>query len=262
MKSETVLQEFVINEISDFISNLDDRWTYKTRRVYRGHVSSDWKLLPGLFRIEEIPITAGSRKEFEIILLEEFEKQATPFLKTIPKGILEWMALAQHHGLPTRLLDWTESPLTALFFAVDDLKNSFSDRDGIVWSLSAFSFKNRPFATLDELDEIVRNQPVPIFFPHHTTSRMSAQQGCFTIHIEVKDTTISLEDLALGGEKSLVLKKFVVPSVRKEDIRCELDKLGINHFTLFPDLDGLCRKLVWDIHNEPNIRLRRQINAK
>jgi hypothetical protein len=256
MVDKSGIVEHKITNISDFLDTLSIRDKYGVITVYRGHQSLNMKLIPGLFRYKQIPLTAflgHNRSEryihFESALIKQFQKQAAPFLKISPHNILEWVALAQHHGLPTRLLDWTESPLTALFFAVEDTNKNYVNHDAVVWSLQALVFRNENIQSLEELDSIVSKRLNNIYFPYHTTSRMSAQQGCFTIHSQTNGKFISLEDQASNGAISLILEKFTIPSSRKEAIRHELDKLGINIFSLFPDLDGLCRKIVWDIQN-------------
>ena len=246
------IEEYKVTNVAEYISLLpSEKQMYAARTVYRGHATHRWKLIPSFYRIAEIPSTALGMSKFEEHLLAQFETQATPFLRSIPIDKLEWIALAQHHGLKTRLLDWSESPLTALFFAVN---NPEYDRDdAVVWRLVSFVFDHVPAHSLEEIDKSSLSKPNRIYFPHHTSSRMSAQQGCFSLHVsperESKDTFVPLEDRVSDGDKSMVLTKYNVPSTAKETIRHELDKMGINYFLLFPDLDGLCRKLIWDFEN-------------
>lgn len=247
------IEEYQVNDVNDLITQLPKPITYRMRWVYRGQVSAEWKLVPGLFRLPDKLFYLGTDDSLEEILMQRFQRQARPFLipTLVPQDQLEWIALAQHHHLPTRLLDWTESPLTALFFAVDDPMKSYIDKDGVLWSLIAFPFpKTSQFTSYEEIDKSTVGRPNNLYFPHHLDSRISAQQGCFTVHIKHKDEPfISLEEQAALGEKSLVLQKFIIPANKKEEIRYELNEIGINHFTLFPDLDGLSRKLMWDIRN-------------
>jgi hypothetical protein len=154
------------------------------------------------------------------------------------------------------LLDWTESPLAALFFAVDDYHGK-NQMDGVIWSLIAFVFQGGSFNTLEDLNRVIES-PNNVYFPRHMSSRIYAQQGCFTVHARPDGNEfVPLEQQAVAGERSLVLEKWIIPAEKKGKIRYELDKLGINHFTLFPDLDGLCRKLTWDIHHYQGIQVDR-----
>jgi hypothetical protein len=249
-----IIEQYSVQSIADFIANLPEKEMYAARTVYRGHSSFSWKLTPGLFRIEEIPITAMPPERFEKeYLLGEFQKEAIPFTNYLPQDVLEWIALAQHHHLPTRLLDWTESPLVALFFAVNDPNNRENDEeDGIVWSLAAFVLQGGLFNSFEEIDQAIRNRPNNIYFPRHISPRISAQQGCFTVHSRPeKGGYVPLEERAEAGDRSIVLTKCVIPAERKAHFRLELNRLGINYFALFPDLDGLSRKLVWDFQNYP-----------
>ncbi len=259
MDTDQMILEHVISSVSELVDQLPPRQPPHTpaTTVYRGHRLARWQLVPGFFRIKERPIESSDWGKFEERVLNRFEIAALPYLNSIPRNKLEWLALAQHHGLPTRLLDWTESPLAALFFAVDDYDGK-DQMDGVVWSLIAFVFQGGPYNTLEELNNVIK-RPNNVYFPPHVTSRISAQQGCFTVHARPDGSEfIPLEQQATTGERSLILEKWIIPAERKRKIRHELDKLGINQFSLFPDLDGLCRKLVWDINHFEDIAVERE----
>jgi hypothetical protein len=139
-------------------------------------------------------------------------------LNLIPKTDLDWLVVAQHHGLPTRLLDWSLSPLVACFFAVNDL----SDTDGAIFIYNVKSFRKEEVIDVHNLREITA------FMPSHSTKRIAMQSGFFTIHPTSK---IQLNDGSIS--------KLIIPSERKRYFLDRLSKYGVHHGTIYPDLDGL-----------------------
>lgn len=93
---------------------------------FRGHATASWKLVPGLARNKNHLVAEGA-------ILKRFMQDATPHLTKPVQEEWEWMFLMQHYRAATRLLDWTESPLAALYFAVEDVKRDRSD--ALVWCL-------------------------------------------------------------------------------------------------------------------------------
>ena len=180
----------------------------------RGVSNHEYPLLPSLFRHSDV----GSADVREYNLMWVFKTHAKPHLQSTPGNEVEWLAIAQHHGLPTRLLDWSLSPLIACFFAVQSL----SQTDAAIYVYDVGKFKKEEDIDSSKLEDIVA------FFPSHATKRVTAQSGMFTIH--------PTKCMKLESES---IKKIVIPAERKKYFMEKLVKYGVHPGTVFPDLDGL-----------------------
>ena len=202
--------------------------------LYRGQ-REDMPLLPKLARLRlTLPLLEAERRMFE-----EFRRQSIPFLDYEPSTEWDWLALMQHHGLPTRLLDWTLNPLAALWFAVS--KPAEDSSRGVVW---AFVPSRDDIITPTQGSSPFEGGRTLVFQPSHVTRRIVAQSGCFTVHkyIHAKKHFIRLE---LNKNYSSLLTKYVIPASCFADLRFCLSNFGVNAVSLFPDLDGLSKRLRW-----------------
>lgn len=235
---------------------------------YRGIGSVKFKLLPSLYRHEH---TSQPSKiiNLEIDLFSRFRDRASLFMAKPASPAWEQLFIMQHYGIPTRLLDWSESPFIALFFAVSSgLKNPGSQDyqdDAAVWVFSpslwnkgAFSDVSRensgPLTGDDPLlkryDPLTRRQDTPpgknipaAMLAIHNNQRIIAQRGVFTIF--GTDTT-PMEDIYTSNDSfrgmGNVLYKIIIPKKHINTIASKLMVLGFSDSAVFPDLEGLSKE--------------------
>lgn len=229
-----------ITTLAEFLGHVGPR-PAGMRRYFRGQ-SVDEPLLPGIARLALRygfnPIEAERR------LLADFKRRARPFLGTLmPHTEIEWMALAQHNRLATRLLDWTGAPLIGLWFAVDVPPLG---KHAVVWDLDA----SEKHDALDEhLDRPFEARRTFLFEPPHISPRIPAQSAWFTCHryIEEKGKYFALENQALFRHS---LRKCLIPRDAVSDIKRELRALGMNKAAIFPDLEGVAGHLMARVHEQ------------
>ncbi|WP_456403834.1 FRG domain-containing protein [Hydrogenimonas sp.] len=216
IKSVSCLLEIIKNfEHSDFI--------------YRGQNSLNWELKPKIDREQYRSIrTKLPRIEHEKILLEEFKKRSSPYLKTIPQNDWEWLILGQHHGLATRLLDWTKNPLVALFFAI---YNSNLKEDA---AFIAYKYADSPVKAIDCPTPIGTNDRL-VYEPSHIDARIIVQQSIITSEPE------NINDVKKNNSRDMKVFNIYVDYIK--DIKKELSLLGYNEYTMFPGLNTVCNQI-------------------
>lgn len=215
--------------LSEFLAYLERLDIKSSKAVFRGQ-DRRGGLLPGIARDDP----SCNSKSLEIAMLGELDRLGASML---PPNLtqLDKLVFAQHHGMKTRLLDWSQSALTALWFACSGRGSG----DAYVYALgssglemTAGDYEVDPF----ELDS------TKVFLPRMTSARVNAQHGLFTIHrFSVKsERFVPLEDAEATKDR---LIEFVVPASERPKLLSVLNTNGVNARTLFPDLDGLCRHL-------------------
>lgn len=208
---------------------------------FRGQPRKNWKLVPSLAR-------EPRHLKAESALIKRFMQNATPHLDVPPRDEWEWIFLMQHHRAFTRLLDWSESPLAALYFAVYDPKHIGAA--GAVWCLDPVALNREANLKFDfeaEIPAFGRDKVLDSYLPSRvqenpselfpvsivgprTTPRMAAQLGTFTINHRLHTP---IEDIGKGKH----VWRWIIPADAKKPLLKELAHLGYSALTLFPELD-------------------------
>ncbi|EOL44577.1 FRG domain-containing protein [Enterococcus caccae] len=235
-----------------------DRSSY----VFRGATSSNYGLEPSL------NVKCGHELSLEESLIRNFKKYASLEIRD-KNNIWEILTLAQHHGLPTRLLDWTFSPYVAAHFATE---NVLSDENGAVWCINieecrdhmpqklkaalqkeggftfGIDFLNEQMIQSGTVEERLmetqedESSPYVLFLePPSIDSRIVNQYALFSVMSARSET---LSDWIEKEEIDIVAKKIIIPPQAKKEIRDKLDQININERVIYPGLDGLCQWLV------------------
>ena len=231
---------------------------------FRGHSKIFGELLPAAYRE---PLWSA-RDNIEFWAGQRFRLRARAYIREVPRwdDHVSWLFLAQHHGVPTRLLDWTENVLVALYFAVTGKETS---EDGELWCMNhqelnwrsadwRACFPDSPpvrylaaaaFLKPDDLAEFKEAMgptaiigPLAVIPPLHFP-RMAAQMSVFTIHPS-RQPEAGIEFL-LRGPSSLV--RYIIPSACKVSLARNLHRIGFSHENLYRSLDALAQTIKEEI---------------
>jgi hypothetical protein len=213
--------------------------------AFRGHANADYPLTSTLTRVlveRRIKPRLWRRQEERILRI--FKRKAHHFLERTPAEDeeFEWFALMQHHGSPTRLLDFTWSPYVAAFFALEATLPSevHGPMDAAVWAIDPnapgfISFAKSLLGTMENKQRVLVGEP------RLMNRRLTAQSGTFAVHWRL-DTPV--DELLRQQHARNVITKFILPrtEVRDTGLR-ELYRMNISYATLFPGLDGLAESM-------------------
>jgi FRG domain len=199
------------------------------------------KLIPSVGRINTNMLCGDSISDYETETLKRFKLRANAEVDSQPNNDWEWLALAQHHGLPTRLLDWTTSPLIALYFATkpetdfQGLLKPLCDNGGAIYAMHTCKYLDTEICAPSPFNYYKHG----IFYPRHITKRISGQFGLFSIQ---PDPTKEFQDDFPNNEENNIYKIEFDKNVATE-IQKSLYLLGVRHESIFPDLDGFTHDL-------------------
>jgi hypothetical protein len=232
-----------------------DLQRFRSPFAFRGLPSVEHSLTSSLVRLAK---RKADIARLELALIRNFRKYARAE-GAESDSVWNWIALGQHHGLPTRLLDWTYSPLVALHFATEDPQEF--DRDGVVWCVNFVEANKQlparlqrllreeasdtftvemlaAFDTLRAFDALARKPFLVFLEPPAVDRRILNQLALVSL---MSDASASFDDW-LAAHPDLC-RRVVVPASMKWEIRDKLDQANVNERVLFPGLDGLSRWL-------------------
>ncbi|WP_298039319.1 FRG domain-containing protein [uncultured Desulfuromonas sp.] len=254
MKNEVRVASW--NELQDEL--FADSWSeplgrFRSRNAFRGLSDASFPLLSTLIRLE------GDFVQIERHLLRNFKKYAHRDVVQ-RDSFWHWLSVAQHYGLPTRLLDWTYSPFVAMHFATANIEKF--DVDGVIWAVNyvqahellpeslgqklakeganvfTVEMLDEAVTSFEALDALGRDEFALFFEPPSMEDRIVNQFAFFSIMSGPRHGV----DAWLARHRS-IWRKIVIPAELKWEVRDKLDQANITERVLFPGLDGLSRWL-------------------
>ena len=235
-KTASGFKKHVIRSIDDFTGLLGS-FHDGSITLFRGQ-RHDYPLVPKIGRDPNFDDVLGAEQR----MMESLKRQAQPYIRLSLASEWDWLALAQHHGMATRLLDWTTNPLIALWFALSDIRGV---QRPVVW---AYAVSDEDFAVTS--DSPYSGKRTKVYRPAHVAERIKAQSGYFTVHKYMNDER-SFIPFEKNARNKSQLTKIEIGGPNFPEIRRRLNIYGVNHASVYPDLDGLCHHIGWSaLHNE------------
>lgn len=278
-----------VQEYISLIEKLKDNYTYESsilpnpvfgkqvhepHFIFRGHGNhKEYSLLPGLFRWKKISEghLVGEYSQMEHNILNDFISEACRFVRDVPDGdIATWLEIARHFGVPTRLLDFTENPLVALYFACA----GSPQKDASVWIINEPAYNKKFFSestlvqtskSQNTVTQIISQEIIYqdyqqhvgnlqyiqwpwIYKPHHHVERMNQQSSVFMIWGADRqpltdffsDDDYMVENQPTNSEKGIICHVDISAEYKTKLLK-QLDSLGINEKFVYPGIDGIGR---------------------
>lgn len=196
---------------------------------FRGQADIAWPLIP----------KAGRQNFFlpdgrDLGRFNHWRRDAIAYFESLPENVWECLALAQHHGLATRLLDWSLNPLVATYFACCEIPEA----DGALYLYDPITFVKEDVLAIEDAPT------GSAFIPRAIAPRILNQKGIFTVHSPPNEAITLKPHSVLEGEDNQL--RIVIPSKMKSELLQILDDYGLNQVTLFPDLNGWSSQVNWE----------------
>jgi hypothetical protein len=241
--------------LKDFVAIIDGLdFDQRVPMWFRGVGKTSHALVPSLYRHPTLRTTA-ELLDIESKMMTRFKERAVPYLNSYELKAWEYLFLMQHHGVPTRLLDWTENPFIALYFSLSSaIQFQRNEEPAAVWVLSPslwnetvfqhLSYKGGPLSVTDRLitryeplaADILPEMPAAIFGIHNNP-RIIAQRGVFTIFGSSIDPMENLVQNKMFPDGCLI--KIEIPPDKIKTLLGRLFSTGYTESMIYPGLDGL-----------------------
>lgn len=247
-------REELITDLDELISRL---YSFDSGFVFRGQSDSSWKLCSTLERIaSETPDSHHTSNFLENAVKDNLKQRLHHYLERdeLPSSELGWLSIAQHHGAPTRLLDFTQFPLVALYFATRKLKPTGGKF--AIWAINFRQVNDDCIAMTNQKEYTPDNNPDTFFTaceklknkgawigePRKVNLRLERQGGTFLIPIRKEDTIEDSLD-AINNRSKIDFYKITAPASLIFDINDFLAKSGVTASRLFDGVDGLAEEI-------------------
>lgn len=247
------------HEFKLYVQQFSENW------AFRGQSHAEWVLNNAIERTDFIHFGNGIEADF----VAEFQRGARNYLSKdeTPGHLIEWLALMQHHGAPTRLLDFTKSPFIAAYFAFEFCQMN-NENHVAVWCINTEHLKKKSleilsieFGTaLEESQNLINEKLFEVLFyqnnkslvfpvePFRMNRRYSLQQSIF-VSTGTSEAPFMEQLLFLGEDIAKAVVKLEVPAAEKKLAMRELHMMNLHRASLFPDLDGYALSLKFRYNN-------------
>ncbi len=259
----TTLKKHTINNLSDFTAFVEKTLTNPDVIAwYRGCGKEDYELIPTLYRHPTIK-DVNQLLDLEKKIISRFKQRSVPYLNRQLINEWEYLFFMQHYRIPTRLLDWTEHPYIALFFALTSanfslIKNEYTD-NAAVWVLDPISWNRKVLkhisfreGILSQEDQqltghspmadisMMMEEPLALYGTHNSP-RIVAQRGVFCIFGKSLNSMEYIYEIKDFPQDSLI--KLIIPKEHISSLLYSIISIGYTDSVIFPDLDGLANEL-------------------
>ncbi|MCR5794060.1 MAG: FRG domain-containing protein [Solobacterium sp.] len=232
---------------------------YRSGNLYKGLCNGKWELTTSLFRCCTV-----KKDELETTILRSFTKYASYVDPALQNSVWRQLIIGKHHGLPTRMLDWTYSPLVGLHFATGAEPDKLAKHDAVLWKIDADELQAKlpdkykkvmhdyhaHMFTLDMLEQCagslaeydldMQDSAIVLMEPPSIDQRIITQYANFAIipkGIEKADGSYTIEQYLNDNTQNTV--KYIIDRSLVWRLRDMLDQMNINERMIYPGLDGL-----------------------